>query len=374
MTTVLHITTVHPRADTRIFIKEAHTMAVSLSCTVILLIADGLGDVNASNSEVSIHDIGILQGGRIGRIMGGTWRTFLGVCRIRPAVVHFHDPELIPLALFLKLTGCKVVYDVHEDVPRQTISKEYLPLLIRKPLALAVSAAEWCGAKIFDAIIPATPKIAERFPSDKTVTVQNFPVTDELLSPSPVPYIERPEHFAYIGVIAKIRCAAEMVRACDLLTQSFPHAGLDLAGMFDPPELQDELKETPGWAYVKCHGQVSRSKVGQILGKVRAGLVLFYPLPNHTDAQPNKMFEYMSAGLPVIASDFPFWRRIIDSAGCGLLVDPLNPRAIAEAMCWILDHPAEAEDMGRRGRRAVELIYNWHSEAEKLLDLYKKLI
>lgn len=86
------------------------------------------------------------------------------------------------------------------------------------------------------------------------------------------------------------------------------------------------------------------------------------------------MFEYMSASLPVIASDFPLWRRIIDGAGCGLLVDPLNSEAIVEAMRWILDHPTEAEAMGMRGRQAVERTYNGDAEAEKLLNLYKKLL
>lgn len=84
--------------------------------------------------------------------------------------------------------------------------------------------------------------------------------------------------------------------------------------------------------------------------------------------------EYMSAGLPVIASDFPLWRQIIDGAGCGLLVNPMNPEAIASAMRWILEHPAEAEEMGNRGRKAVESTYNWDTEAAKLKDLYKKLL
>ena len=86
------------------------------------------------------------------------------------------------------------------------------------------------------------------------------------------------------------------------------------------------------------------------------------------------MFEYMSVGLPVIVSGFPLWRRIVDEAGCGLPVDPLNPQAIADAMVWILDHPAEAEAMGRRGREAVEKYYNWETETDKLAALYKKLL
>ncbi|SEP03772.1 Glycosyl transferases group 1 [Rhodopseudomonas pseudopalustris] len=97
-------------------------------------------------------------------------------------------------------------------------------------------------------------------------------------------------------------------------------------------------------------------------------------MPNHIDAQPNKMFEYMSAGLPVVASDFPLWREIIDGAKCGLLVDPLDPKAIADAMRWILDHPEQAEAMGRNGQAAVRNKYNWDRESKTLIDFYRTLL
>ncbi len=82
----------------------------------------------------------------------------------------------------------------------------------------------------------------------------------------------------------------------------------------------------------------------------------------------------MSARLPVIASNFPLWREIIEGNKCGLCVDPLNPEEIAAAITWIVEHPAEAEVMGKNGRKAVEERYNWNTEGEKLLALYRQVL
>ena len=373
MAIILHLTTLHPRSDTRIFIKEAQTLASFLPHKVLLMVADGKGNVDGEHGRVSIHDLGRLDGGRFCRMLIGPWRAFFVIRRIKPHIVHFHDPELIPLGILLKVIGCKVIYDVHEDVSRQILSKYWLPWIIRKPVAWFMSGVEWCGAKIFNAIVPATPKIADRFPAMKTVTVQNFPIATEMLPPAPTPYVQRPLSFAYVGYIAANRGALEMVRAFEPLG-NISKARFDLAGAFSPPALADTLQALPGWAMVNYHGHISRKKMTHLLGHARAGLVLFHPLPNHIDAQPTKMFEYMSAGLPVIASDFPLWRQIIDGVGCGLMVDPLSPKAIEGAIRWVLDHPVEAEAMGRRGRQAVERTYNWDVEATKLVGLYNKLL
>jgi glycosyltransferase involved in cell wall biosynthesis len=114
--------------------------------------------------------------------------------------------------------------------------------------------------------------------------------------------------------------------------------------------------------------------VTKFASRARLGLVLFHPAPNYHDSLPNKLFEYMSGGLPVVASNFPAWREIVESNGCGLVVDPMNTGEIAEAIAWLLDHPAEAEAMGKRGQAAVRSTYNWDTQAESLLGLYERVL
>ena len=307
--------------------------------------------------------------------MLGVWRMWRAVRRVRPQVVHFHDPELIPLGVILKCFGYRVIYDVHEDLPRQVLTKYWLPAIARWPVSWAMSACEWLAARVFDAIVPAEPIIARRFPPYKSVLVQNFPILDELVKTDSIPYNERLPHFAYVGGITVIRGIHEMIRATSLTSgKDGQETRLSLAGAFQPSGLLEEARAAPGWRQVDFHGWAEREQVARIMGSVRAGLAVLHPTPRYHDNYPTKIFEYMAVSLPVIVSDLPLLRVIVDSTGCGLLVDPLDPQAIAGAMQWILDHPEEAEAMGRRGREAVEEHYNWETEAEKLIALYNKLL
>jgi len=88
---------------------------------------------------------------------------------------------------------------------------------------------------------------------------------------------------------------------------------------------------------------------------------------------PNKLFEYMASGKPVVASNFPEMRRIIEEGRCGLLVDPTDPGDIARAVLYLLEHPQEAEEMGRRGRKLVEERYNWEDMEKALGEVYARL-
>jgi glycosyltransferase involved in cell wall biosynthesis len=221
-------------------------------------------------------------------------------------------------------------------------------------------------------VVAATPAIGKQFQPKKTVVVQNFPISGELASDECRPYTKRPSTVTYIGGMATVRGIKELVHAMALIPERFG-ARLVLAGNFDPPALEDEVKRIRGWERVDFLGWQSREGVEKILGNARIGLVVLHPRPSYLESYPIKLFEYMSAGVPVVASDFPLWRQIVQEAGCGLLTDPLSPKAIAEAIQWLFEHEEEAETMGLRGREAVHTDFNWNHESKKLLELYRRI-
>jgi glycosyltransferase involved in cell wall biosynthesis len=105
-----------------------------------------------------------------------------------------------------------------------------------------------------------------------------------------------------------------------------------------------------------------------------AGIVCFLPEPNHVKSMPNKLFDYMAAGIPVVASNFPLWRKIVEENECGICVDPLDPGAIAEAVRSLRSAPQKSASMGRNGRRLVDSGYNWAREKERLLSVYRRVL
>ena len=136
---------------------------------------------------------------------------------------------------------------------------------------------------------------------------------------------------------------------------------------------QRRMRAMPGWKHVTYHGWVGRKEV-VAADEIVVGIVALRPHPKYVDALPVKMFEYMGGGVPVIASDFPLWRKIVEDADCGILVDPLAPRDLAMAIDTILEDKDRALEMGRNGAAAASARYNWSVEEIKLIRFYRNLL
>lgn len=364
--TVVHLTSAHPRNDTRIFIKMCSSL-VANGYDVSLIVADALGD--EVKNGVSIIDVGANLGGRLSRMSKTVKRVFDAALKINADIYHLHDPELIPIGLKLKKLGKKVIFDAHEDLPKQILGKPYL----NKPTKIILSKTfemyeRWACPK-FDAIIAATPFIRDKFLkiNPNTVDINNFPLLDELANTSD--WSQKQNEVAYVGGIAKIRGIEEVVQAMALTEGVI----LNLAGKFSEKAVEEQVKNQQAWSKINELGFLNRQQVNEVLAKSKAGLVTLQPVINYIDALPVKMFEYMASGIPVIASHFQLWREIVEGNQCGLCVDPLDPKAIGYAIQYLIDHPEIAEQMGKNGRKAVEEKYNWMIEVQKLLILYKGL-
>jgi glycosyltransferase involved in cell wall biosynthesis len=359
---VVHLTSRHPADDVRIFLKECRSLA--RAGFEVHLVAPGAPD--QMREGVAVHGFAEAGGVRPLRIARRLWRSWRTARAVRPDLCQFHEPELVPVALLLKLGGARLVYDVHEDALSEL---DYLP----NPGSgkrFGLRLFEALARRTCDAFVAATPAIAKLFPPGRTVEVLNYPLPEEF--PESVGRPTTGADVVYVGgIITRARGLLEMVGAMSHVRD--PQARLVLIGGLATPELEREARSLPGWSRVEHVGPLGRRELGERLASARVGLVLLHPERGYMESLPIKLFEYMSAGLAVIASDFPYWRELLDPIGCASFVDPLDPVQIAAAIEELLADEERAGEMGRRGAAAVRERLNWEREAPKLLELYSRL-
>ncbi len=363
---ICHLTTVHDPLDDRIFYRECATLAAAGYQVVIIAPADGALDIDG----VRIRALPKAHG-RLNRMIGTTWKAYRAALQEQADLYHVHDPELLPIGFLLRMKSKRVIYDAHEDAPDDMMAKAWIPRWLRPPIAWLAHAGMHLTGGLYSGIVAATPRIATRFPASKTALVANYPGSAELLCAT-VPFAERPNDAVYVGSLNPARGIAHIVRA--FMNPAIPESTrLVIAGRFEGvagSAFEHDVRSSPGWSRVDYRGWQPRDEVLKILRSSKVGLVLLHPQKSFLESLPTKLFEYMAAGMPVVASDFPLWKAIIDGAGCGILVNPLDCDAIAKAIGFLLNNPQEAEAMGRRGRQAVVSHYSWAEQAHNLLKLY----
>lgn len=363
---VCHFSSVHPPADNRIFFKQCVSLAKA-GYHVTLIVKDDL----PPRTERSVRVVPFPPcKNRWKRLLVAFPKMLRLTLKQHADICHFHDPELIPVAIILKLLGKKVIYDVHEDAPLQILSKEWITSPALRRLSSRLTwLFEKTGELFFDAIVAATPDIAKKFKAAKTITIHNYPILGHIsavpaISPDPPP--DKPV-VIYAGKIALHRGVRELVDAAAMVKTPIE---LWLLGKYERQEYFDALRQSPGWAFTRYFGLQSPETVYSYMKAAHIGVSTLYPIPNYLESLPVKAFEYMACGLPIIMSPFPFWRKLFGE--CALFADPLSAPEIAERIDSLTADPALRERLAEKGR-AVVLEKCWENDEALLLQLYKKL-
>jgi glycosyltransferase involved in cell wall biosynthesis len=368
------LTTVHPVFDTRIFHKEAKTL-VNAGYDLVLI---------AQHSKEEIVD-----GVRIVPLPKARNRffRFFSLCREayklalkeKADVYHFHDPELLPWALKLKKkTEARIIYDIHENIAGQILDKTWIPKTLRKPLAVFYLLKEKKVLPFIDWIILAEGSYLRMYKNYKNISiVRNYPLILKKLSANGLVLQYDFPKIVYVGGISKARGIFEMIQTAKILKKKFKNTRFDIAGLTGEKirlEIDNLIKYYGLSETIFFYGRISHPEALHLIFKANVGLSLLYPIPNYIDSLPTKLFEYMAAGLPVIASNFSLWKEIVEGSNCGICVNPLEPKEIARAVEYLMANPEEAKKMGENGRKAVLEKYNWENEAKKLKVLYRKIL
>lgn len=364
---VCHFCSVHKVNDVRVFHKECVTLA------------EAGFDVTLIGVEAEVPERGVKiitlpdEGSRLQRMVGRGRAAYRHANNVAADIYHFHDVELLPYGLMLKRrTGAKVIFDSHECFREDIVGKDWIHPSLRPIVGHAVGSLEDFVVRRLDQVVAATPHIAESFQRQarRVATINNYPLAEEFAA-SVLPTSGQRDGICYVGAISFVRGIIPFLDALSFIDGS---VRVDIAGSFAGKPVEEAVRSHPNWGRVTYHGQVNRLQVAQIYAGAFAGMATLLPVPNHVFSQPIKLFEYMAAGVPVICSHFPLWRSVIEDGGCGIVVDPTQPEAIAAAVEALRLEPNRSATMGDRGVQLVRDKYNWSSEGRKLVETYDALL
>ena len=313
MVDIVVISSVHSNTDIRVVSKELGSLINAYGPRVKYFCFEKKIGQEAGEEALFLENIEVKRDNiknRFIRMVVRPVRLAVNVFREKPHIVHFHDPELLVFGLILSFFSVHVIYDAHENISKQILSKPYLNKYFRNILSGVIGAFEQLCVKRMH-VVAATSDIAARtrHRSLSTTIVRNRPLSFELDFVDSFGNVQKSDNgkfeIFYAGSISEIRGILTLIDALELLDSGFQ---LNLLGRFNSQELYSRCRARKGWEKVNYYGQVSRVEMYRIASTSDIAVTLFHPEPNHLEALPNKIFEYFAARKPVLISDFPFWR------------------------------------------------------------------
>ncbi|MBU7032709.1 MAG: glycosyltransferase family 4 protein [Theionarchaea archaeon] len=295
--------------------------------------------------------------------------------QVSPSVCHVHNFPLLPAGIITKMcTRCKLVYDAHEDYASMRYRRNRIKIFIMRKIEIALT-------RLFaDCIITVNESLARYFYHSRveTVIVMNVPLLDigKKSGSVDLPLLQGDYVIGLIGNIIWSKGFETLIPLCEELKKAGNNPTfLIVGGGPFRDQFQQIIKEHTMESNFVLTGHVPHEKIPLYLEKIDIGLALQRPTHyNNIIATPTKLFEYMAHGIPVIASDLPEIRKIIQQTGCGILVNPERVKEITEAIFYLLNNPKIASKMGKKGKKAFKTQYNWEIENQVLVRTYIRLL
>lgn len=291
-------------------------------------------------------------------------------------IFHFHDPELMITGVMIETFLKKpCIYDVHEHYPNTIMGREYIPKLIKVPMKYAYIGFEKLALRKISGVIYTTEEIGKRYELYDSCKIENYPLKEMF------PARQRTKdqnQIIYLGGITRIRGVRQLIEGFGISVKSFPDAKLLFLGSFESGEFEKEIHnlidELNLRKNVMFKSRVPYEQISSYVDRSIVGVLPYLPYPNHLVAMPNKLFEYMAANNAIIASDFSHYAKVIKGSDSGLVVNPLQPKSIADAINEMLNDAKKTEQYGENARSAFEQTYNWSCEEEKLIKFYRTFL
>ncbi len=369
MKKVVHLTSAHQRYDDRILWRECCSLCEH-GYGVTLVVNDNLPDEMLENG-IRILSTGFVPQGRFQRMTEGIQRVYELSISQDADIYHLHDPELLTIALKLKRQGKKVIFDSHEFYREQIKSRDYIPLVVRPLVSESYHVYEtYVCQRIDGVIVPALYDGKETFGgrARRVAYINNYPKSSEYEGVSLPDYSAR-KNVCYSGGITENRGITNLVAA-----GKAARVKIILAGSFSSPAYEKKILEESMLGGIEYVGYIDKRE--EMFGlyaccAVGAGLLIDDGQYGKMGNLPTKVYEYMAMAMPVLISDFPYNRRLIEKYHFGLVADPNNVGDIASKIKWLFEHPKEAEEMGKNGKRLLKEQFSWDMAERELLRIYQ---
>lgn len=373
---VCHLASHHKMNDMRIFEKECKSLAkAGFDVTLI-----GFGE---KEETIIIDGVRCIQlfcpiKNNLELLRKRNKLSLKAALDIDADVYHLHEPELLPVGRKLKKKGKIVIFDSHEFYGWQLKDNIHKIKIIKVPAALmkVLGSLYMHYEKRVCCKLDAVVQVCTLNGKDyfahrckRSIFIRNLPNVSDYSRKSPVDFLHGLK-IAMIGGITKERGVTQLIQAVYQVK-----ASLAIAGLFFPKAYEKELQNMPEYACVDYKGFLDKNGMFSVMDQsnIGASTLLHVGQYDKIDTFPTKVYDYMSMELPIVLSNTAYAQRMNEKYHFAICVNPKDPEEIAQALAWIQNHPTQAIEMGRNGRKAIIEEFNWEKESERLIAFYKSL-